>query len=102
MGLGGGFLFLLYFALTTDIPQQSVGALNLLFFLPISLLAVIFHIKNKLLNIKVCLIMAVSGALFVYFGFSLAASIKSDILRNIFAIFVIVVGIKELISNKER
>ncbi len=101
MGLGGGFLFVLYFALFTDIKQQSIQAFNLLFFIPIASLSLFFHFKNKLIQIKPAIIMALSGIVFVFLGFFVAKHIESEILRKTFAVFTILVGSKDIIYTKK-
>ncbi len=102
MGLGGGFLFVLYFALFTDTKQQSIQAFNLLFFIPIASLSIFFHFKNKLIQIKPATIMALSGIIFVLFGFFVAKHIESEMLRKIFAAFTIVVGLKDIICTEKQ
>ena len=52
MGLGGGFILLVYLSVFTEIPQDIAQGINLLFFLPIALLSLIIHIKNKLTDLK--------------------------------------------------
>ncbi|MEG2677532.1 MAG: sulfite exporter TauE/SafE family protein, partial [Oscillospiraceae bacterium] len=52
MGLGGGFILVVYLALCTDIAQRSAQGINLLFFIPIIVIAVVLHIKNKLIDVR--------------------------------------------------
>lgn len=52
MGLGGGFILLVYLSVFTEIPQDIAQGINLLFFLPIALLSLVIHIKNKLTDLK--------------------------------------------------
>ena len=52
MGMGGGFILVVYLALFTDIAQKGAQGINLLFFMPITILAVFIHIKNKLIDVK--------------------------------------------------
>ncbi len=101
MGLGGGFLFVLYFALFTDTQQQSTQAFNLLFFIPIACLSLFFHFKNKLIQPKPTIVMALSGILFVFFGFAIARNVESEVLRKMFAVFTIFVGVKDCVGSKK-
>ena len=41
MGLGGGFVLLVYLSIFTNTPQDMAQGINLLFFLPIALLSLI-------------------------------------------------------------
>ncbi len=99
MGLGGGFILLVYLTLFTEIEQKTAQGINLLFFIPIILLSLVFHIKNKLIDFKAALICGLSGAAVVYLGFLLAKSLDNDWLRRGFAIFIIVAGIKDLFTK---
>ena len=52
MGLGGGFILLVYLTVFGDMPQMEAQWINLIFFLPIGGLALFFHIKNRLIDKK--------------------------------------------------
>ncbi len=99
MGLGGGFVLLVYLALFSDISQKDAQGVNLLFFIPIIIIAVILHIKNKLIDVKTALICGGIGMLSVPIGFWVAGLLDGDILRKVFAVFVIVAGLKDLFSK---
>ena len=45
MGLGGGFVLLIWLTLHDGMPQREAQGVNLLFFLPIALISVIMHIR---------------------------------------------------------
>ena len=45
MGLGGGFIQLVYLSVFTEIPQDIAQGINLLFFLPIALLSLVIHLS---------------------------------------------------------
>ena len=106
MGLGGGFVLVVYFALFTDFVQKGAQGINLLFFIPITLIAVVIHIKNKLIDIKTAVICSLIGIPAVVAGFYLAQNIDNMWLRKAFAVFIITSGLKDLLSglgkNKEK
>ena len=93
MGLGGGFILVVYLALCTDIVQKSAQGMNLLFFIPITLLAVGFHIKNKLIDLKTVLICSAYGVAATVIGFYIAQALDNNWLSKGFAIFFIIVGL---------
>jgi len=99
MGLGGGFILVVYFALCTDIAQKEAQGINLLFFIPIIVIAVILHIKNKLIDVKTALLCSVVGAAAVVGGFYTAQAIEGETLRTVFAVFIILAGAKDLFSK---
>ncbi len=99
MGLGGGFILLLYLALASDLAQTEAQGVNLLFFLPIIAIAVIIHLKNRLVDVKTALVCGGLGALAVPLGYLVATALDGDVLRKVFAVFVIVAGLKDLFSK---
>ena len=99
MGMGGGFVLVVYLAIFTDLVQKGAQGINLLFFIPITVLAVYMHIKNKLIDIKTAVICSVVGIPAVVAGFYLAQSIDNSWLRKGFAVFIIVAGLKDLFSK---
>lgn len=52
MGLGGGFVLLVYLTALAGIPQMEAQWINLIFFLPIGGLALFWHGKNGLIEKK--------------------------------------------------
>ena len=99
MGMGGGFVLVVYLAIFTDLVQKGAQGINLLFFIPITILAVYMHIKNKLIDIKTAVICSLIGVPAVVIGFYVAQSIDNSWLRKGFAVFIIVAGLKDLFSK---
>ena len=52
MGLGGGFVLLIWLTLHDGMPQREAQGVNLLFFLPIALISVIMHIRAGFIDKK--------------------------------------------------
>ena len=102
MGLGGGFVLVVYFAIFTDFMQKGAQGINLLFFIPITVIAVVIHIKNKLIDVKTALICSALGIAAVVAGFYLAQNIDNEWLRKAFAVFIIISGLKDLFGKKEK
>ena len=99
MGLGGGFILIIYLALCTETVQKSAQGINLLFFIPITILAVIIHIKHKLIDVKTVLICSAFGAGTAIVGFYIAQALDNNWLRKGFAIFIIIAGAKDLFTK---
>ena len=99
MGMGGGFVLVVYLAIFTNLVQKGAQGINLLFFIPITVLAVYMHIKNKLIDIKTAVVCSLIGIPAVVAGFYLAQSIDNSWLRKGFAVFIIVAGLKDLFSK---
>ena len=96
MGLGGGFILIIYLLNFTDISQLKAQGMNLLFFLPIALVSVILHSKNKLIEWRIIPVCAGFGLLGIGVGFLITKLIDEKILSYIFGVLIIIVGIKEV------
>ncbi len=102
LGLGGGFVLLIYLTAFAGVPQLEAQGINLIFFLPIAALSLIFHTKNKLIDKKPLLPSILTGAAAVVLGVLLAGVLGSKWLSKLFAIFILYVGIKELFHKKSE
>lgn len=96
LGVGGGMILIIYLTIFLNIPQLEAQGINLIFFIPIAILSVIIHTKNKLIEWKKVIPSIIAGLIFAIAGVFLADYIGSPILRKIFAAFILLVGIKEL------
>lgn len=102
MGLGGGTVLIIYLALFTSLSQIQCQGINLIFFIPIALLAVIIHSKNKLIEWKKIVPAIITGTIGVFIGSFLAFSINPQYLKKAFAVFILFIGIKELFTKKNQ
>ena len=93
MGMGGGTLLIPILTIFLGIAQKYAQGINLLVFIPMSLVALIIHIKNKLVDFKVGIPIMCVGIIFSIVGSMFANQINNIILKKIFAIFLLVIGI---------
>ena len=100
MGLGGGFILVVWLTLFMDVEQKAAQGINLLFFLPIALISLIIHWKNGLINKKLVKRYALWGILGAALGTFATQYLSSDILRMMFALFLLGFGFRELFSAK--
>jgi len=100
MGMGGGFVLLVYLSLFASIEQKTAQGVNLLFFIPIIVISVVIHMKNKLIDVKTALMCGAIGAATVFAGFWVATALDNAWLRRTFAVFIIIAGLKDLFSKK--
>ncbi len=100
MGLGGGFVLLVYLTLFTQLSQLDAQLTNLVFFLPIAVLSVILHLKNQLIEKKVLLKAIVVGIIGVLIGGFLSGVIEEELLSKLFGGFILLIGLKELFHRK--
>lgn len=98
MGMGGGTLLIPLLTIGLNLTQQTSQAINLLAFLPMSVVALIIHFKNGLVNFKTAIPIALSGVISSVAGAFWANNINSVSLRIWFGVFLVVVGILEIYS----
>lgn len=101
LGLGGGFVLLLYLTAIQEMDQLQAQGINLLFFLPIAALSLIVHIKNKLIDKEPLLPCILCGVIGVFAGTTIAFWIPTSLLSKIFAVFILIIGCKELFFPKK-
>lgn len=99
MGIGGGALFVLISTLLLNAEQKYAQTLNLFLFITSSIAATIFNSKNKMIKkdvIKQSLPLIFIGAIF---GTIVFEKIDSYDLKIYFNIFLLIIGIYEIISS---
>ena len=102
MGLGGGFILLVYLSVFTSTPQDIAQGINLLFFLPVALLSLCIHIKNKLIDIKLVGKYLIAGLPSAVLGSIAASAIDVTLLRKLFAVFLLFIGISQLFKKEKQ
>lgn len=98
MGMGGGTLLIPLLTIGLNLTQQSSQAINLLAFLPMSIVALVIHYKNKLVHTKLAIPIAISGVASSIAGAILANNTSSFTLKIWFGVFLIVIGILQIYS----
>lgn len=96
MGLGGGFVLLIWLTLHDGMPQREAQGVNLLFFLPVALISVIMHIRAGFIDKKLVLSMIPGGIIGAVLGTAASSLIGNDLLRKIYAVFLLIFGLREL------
>lgn len=98
MGMGGGTLTIPILTLFLSYEQLKAQGINLIAFLPMSIFALIVHIKNKLVDIKSTWLLALIGCGFSLIGALIANHVDNFILKKLFALFLIGLGIWQFIE----
>ena len=96
MGMGGGTVLVPLLSFL-DMSQKNIQAINLISFLPMCCVALIFHAKNKLIQTKHVWWLIVPALIFAVVGALVADKADNKVLRLCFAVFLIAVGIWQLI-----
>ena len=75
---------------------------NLLFFLPIALISVIMHIRAGFIDKKLVISLIPGGILGAVLGTVASSFIGNDLLRKIYAVFLLIFGLRELFKKAPR
>lgn len=96
MGMGGGTLLVPLLSFL-DMPQKTIQAINLVSFLPMCVVALGFHAKNKLIKPKHIGWVVVPASACAVLGAFFAGRTDNRILRLCFGLFLIAVGIWQIV-----
>lgn len=97
IGIGGGSLLIIYLTLILGMPHPQARILNLLFFLPSSIICTLFRWRQGNLDLPKVLPAIICGCIaagaFSYIGSHLDISV----LKKLFAFLLLLTGIRELL-----
>lgn len=100
VGIGGGIVIVpvlvYYFAMNQKTAQ---GTVLFMFLLPIGILGVINYYKAGHVDMKAAIIMALTFAVGSYFGSRTAIAIDTKLVKQFFAVVMILVGVKMLLGK---
>lgn len=97
-GMGGGTILILILSIFLGIEQHTAQATNLVFFIPTSISAIIVSIKDKLIEWKTGITIAVSGIVGAIIGANISAKMEVRNLKKYFGIFLAIITIYEIYS----
>lgn len=98
MGMGGGTVLIPLLTILLSVNQKLSQGYNLISFLIMSVIAIIIHFKNGLVEKKVILPVVLPAIIFSIFGSLLANFIGSRVLKTLFGIFLITLSIFEIVK----
>jgi len=105
MGIGGGTVLIPALVIFFKPEQHIAQSVNLIFFIPTAVVALIIHIRNKRIDFKTAIPAIISGLAGAYLGSRLAISLQGPVLKKWFAVFLFILGCYELLrkdSNIKR
>lgn len=98
MGMGGGTLTIPLLTFLMGVPQHAAQGANLIAFIPMSIIALFIHIKNKLVEKSVILPILIPAVLTSAVGAVLSLKTRAEELKTYFGIFLIVLGAAHLVG----
>lgn len=100
-GVGGGTLLLLYMTTLGKVSFAHAKWINLLFFTVTAVIALISHIKNKLIDYRATIICSICGIATALPAAFFAQTLKEGALSKIFGVLFIIAGIRELFAKEK-
>ncbi len=102
MGIGGGVILIPLLVLFMNIDQHAAQGINLFYFLPTAAVALYVHIKNKNIDFRAAITLALFSLLGAAGGSLIAIYSPSPLLKKMFAILLFAMGLYELFKKKEN
>ena len=104
LGMGGGTLLIPVLTIFLGFDQKLAQGINLISFLVMAIFSMIIHYKNGYIKIKNIYYIIIPGVLFSILGGYLMSVISSKVLKIIFGVFLILLGISEFVKvfKKEK
>ena len=96
MGMGGGTILIPALILFAHIDPKIAQSVNLLSSIPMTIFALIIHIKNKNVVFSLVIPIALFGILGAICGSFVANYLSSETLRKVFGVFLLIVGCIEI------
>lgn len=100
LGLGGGSVLILYLTLFAGMEQAQAQGINLVFFVPCALLAVVLYARKGLIARPLWLPAALFGLAGALLGSWLSGIFSSDVLQKLFGVLLLLFGVKEVFHRK--
>ncbi len=102
MGIGGGTILIPALVIFANPDQHVAQSVNLIFFIPTAVIALIVHIKNKQIDFKAAIPIIIFGLLGAYIGSHLAISLPGSVLKKNFGVFLLILGICEIVRKDKQ
>ncbi len=100
MGMGGGALLIPALTVFFGVDQIGAQAVNLVAFIPMAVVSLIIHLKNKRVKTQ-GLLWVILPALFCSLsGSFFALSISGTLLKRLFGAFLVILALFQLFANK--
>lgn len=95
-GMGGGTILILCLSLFMGVEQHIAQATNLVFFIPTSISAIFVNIKQKIINWKLAIPVAIFGVIGAVIGASISTKMDVKILKKCFGFFLLFIAIFQI------
>ncbi len=99
MGMGGGTLLIPLLSIFYGVSQHTAQAVNLISFIPMAVVALIIHIKNKMVDFSKVIWIIIPGVISCIAGCFIAKELTGDLLARCFGGFLILLAIYQFVTE---
>lgn len=98
LGMGGGTILILLLSLFENIEQHLVQGINLVFFIPTSIVAIFMNVKQKTIDYKIAIPIIIFGIIGAICGSLLSFCVDNKNLKQYFGFFLIAIAILQIFT----
>ncbi len=102
MGIGGGTILIPALSIFLHVSQHEAQGVNLLYFIPTAIVSLWIHMKHKSVKFSVVLPVILSGLISAACGAFLAGFLEGNLLRRLFGIFLLMMGVYEFFKKGKK
>jgi len=102
MGMRGGTILIPLLSIFYKVGQHTAQAINLIGFIPMSVVALIIHFKNKLVDFKNVIKIVLPGIATCIVGCFIARAMSADLLKRCFGGFLIILSVFQLLTELKK
>ena len=99
MGIGGGSVLINYLTVFASVAQLKAQGINLMFFIPCGLIAIVIHVVKKRIKWGTVFAYIIGGLPGIAAGFFFADYIGSEWIGKIFAVLLIALGLWQMFAR---
>ena len=102
IGMGGGTILIFLLTTFSNINQHVAQAVNLIFFIPTAISAIIVNYKNKNIDLNLAFFISLCGIVGAIIGAKISVNIDVLLLKKLFGIFLTIIAIHEIYTLKKQ
>ena len=102
LGVGGGLFLIMLLGWVSSFTQLEVQTMNLVYYIPTAIFSVCVYFKEKSVDLKVGTKFVILAVVSAIIGAKLAHSMDINLLRKLFSIYLIAIGVVFLIPRKKE
>ncbi len=100
MGMGGGTILIPLLTIFFNVGQKEAQAINLVAFIPMAIVSLAIHIKNKRVKKEGLLWIIVPAVLTSVGGGFAAQAVNGEVLKRIFGSFLLLLSVVQFFSEE--